>query len=61
MSYAENLKTIRKENNFSQEKLAEILSVSRQYVTKWESGACFPEIENLLELSQGLFPSSEGT
>lgn len=52
MSFAENLKTIRKKNNLSQEKLAEILSVSRQCVTKWESGACFPEIENLLELSQ---------
>ena len=52
MSFANNLKTIRKENNLSQEKLAEILLVSRQCVTKWESGTCYPEIDNLLELSQ---------
>ena len=34
MSFAENLKQLRKENHLSQEKLAEILDVSRQAVSK---------------------------
>ncbi len=38
MSFAENLKQIRKEKNISQEKLAELLDVSRQAVSKWEQG-----------------------
>ena len=33
---AENLKKIRKENNFSQEDLADILGVSRQAISNWE-------------------------
>ena len=36
MSFAENLKQIRKERNLSQEELAELLGVSRQAVSKWE-------------------------
>lgn len=38
MSFAENLKLIRKERNLSQEELAEILEVSRQAISKWEQG-----------------------
>lgn len=38
MSFAENLKQIRKERNLSQEDLAELLDVSRQAVSKWEQG-----------------------
>lgn len=37
MSFAENLKQIRKEKQLSQEELAEMLDVSRQAVSKWES------------------------
>ena len=36
MSFAENLKQLRKSNQLSQEELAEILDVSRQAVSKWE-------------------------
>lgn len=39
MSFAENLKKIRKEKGFSQEELAETMNVSRQAVSKWEQGA----------------------
>ena len=35
---SENLKRIRKDNNLSQEQLAEKLGVSRQSVSKWENG-----------------------
>ena len=36
MSFADNLKQLRKEKQLSQEELAEILDVSRQAVSKWE-------------------------
>lgn len=45
MSFAENLKLIRKERNLSQEELAEILEVSRQVISKWETGDGYPEVE----------------
>ena len=38
MSFAENLKQARKDRGLSQEQLAEMLSVSRQAVGKWEAG-----------------------
>lgn len=54
MSFAENLKKIRKEKGFSQEELAEIMNVSRQAVSKWEQGGGYPEVEKLLLLSSKL-------
>ena len=48
----EKLYTLRKKNNLSQEQLAEKLGVSRQAISKWESGASLPEIENLIMLSE---------
>ena len=41
MSFSENLQTIRKKNQMSQEELAEFLGVSRQAVSKWELGDSF--------------------
>lgn len=57
MKFAENLKQIRKENNLSQEELAELLEVSRQAVSKWEQGAGYPEVEKLLLLCEKLHVS----
>ena len=54
MSFAENLRTIRKERNISQEQLAEMLSVSRQAVSKWEQGTVYPETEKLILISKVL-------
>lgn len=54
MSFANNLKRIRKDRNLSQEELAELLNVSRQAVSKWEQGVGFPEVEKLLLLSSEL-------
>lgn len=48
MKLSENLKRIRKENNLSQEQLAEQLGVSRQSVSKWESGQSYPEMDKVL-------------
>lgn len=38
MSFADNLKSIRKGKNLSQEELAELIGVSRQAISKWEQG-----------------------
>ncbi|MCR5294164.1 MAG: helix-turn-helix domain-containing protein [Lachnospiraceae bacterium] len=54
MSFGENLQTIRKKNQLSQEGLAEMLGVSRQAVSKWELGEGYPEVEKLLILSKKL-------
>ena len=51
MNFAEKLKTLRKQKGISQEQLAEKIYVSRQAITKWESGNGIPDIENLLAIS----------
>ena len=38
MALGENIAVLRKKRGLTQEKLAEIFEVSRQSVTKWESG-----------------------
>ena len=54
MSFSENLQVIRKNNQLTQEELAELLGVSRQAVSKWELGEGYPEVEKLLILSKKL-------
>ncbi len=51
MTFAEKLKSIRKQAGMSQEQLAEKLGVSRQAVTKWETDAGIPDIENMMKIS----------
>ena len=51
MLFNEKLKKLRKENNLTQEELAEKINVSRQAITKWESGEGIPDIENLKQIS----------
>ena len=51
MTFAEKLKSIRKQVGMSQELLAEKISVSRQAVTKWETGAGIPDIDNMVSIS----------
>lgn len=51
MTFAEKLKSIRRQTGMSQEQLAEKLGVSRQAVTKWETDAGIPDIENLMAIS----------
>lgn len=51
MSFAGRLKISRKERGYSQESLAEALEVSRQSITKWETGAAFPELKKVLQIS----------
>ena len=51
MTFAKNLKMLRKQAGMSQEQLAEKIGVSRQAVTKWETGAGIPDIENIMAIS----------
>ena len=51
MSFSGRLRIARKEKGYSQEALAEELEVSRQSITKWETGTAFPELKKLLQLS----------
>ena len=50
MELAEQIAALRKKHGFSQEELGEKLGVSRQAVSKWESGQVVPELEKLKEL-----------
>lgn len=52
MTLGDKLSKLRKENNYTQEQLAEILGVSRQAVSKWESDISYPETEKLLKLGE---------
>ena len=51
MKFNENLKYLRKREGLTQEELAEKLNVSRQSVTKWESGQALPDIEKVKEIA----------
>lgn len=54
MDLAEQIREYRQRRGLSQEALAERLEVSRQAVTKWETGKARPSSEQLLRLSQVL-------
>ena len=49
--FGEKLKALREEEGISQSELAEQLNVSRQAVYKWESNKGYPDIENLIRIS----------
>ena len=51
MKFNENIKYLRKREGMTQEDLAEKLNVSRQSVTKWESGQALPDIEKVKEIA----------
>lgn len=47
----ERLKQLRLKNNYTQENIANKIGVSKQSVSKWESGKTYPDIDNLIILS----------
>ncbi|MNP28522.1 hypothetical protein D3C76_1214900 [compost metagenome] len=51
MSFKNKLQNIRKEKGLSQESIAERIGVSRQAVAKWETGQSYPDVENLILIS----------
>lgn len=52
MILADKIINERKKNGWSQEELAEKLSVSRQSVSKWESAQATPDLQKLLKLAE---------
>ena len=50
MTFADKLQKLRKAKRLSQEDLAERCGVTRQSVSKWETGLGYPETEKLLML-----------
>ena len=51
MNVSERIQELRKRRGISQEELANELGISRQAVSKWESGQSFPELDNIVALS----------
>jgi len=52
LTMGEKIKFLRKENKLSQEMLAELVGVSRQAISKWETGLSNPDTNNLIRLSE---------
>ncbi len=52
MQFCEKLMELRRKAGLSQEQLADRLGVTRQSVSKWESGAAMPELGKLIALSE---------
>ncbi|WP_144646560.1 helix-turn-helix domain-containing protein [Priestia megaterium] len=52
MNLGEQLQRLREEKNMSREDLAHEMNVSRQAVYKWENNKGYPDIENLIKLSE---------
>ena len=52
MAFSEKLRSLRKKSGLSQEQLAEHLNVSRQAVSKWESGISTPESDKLIAIGE---------
>ena len=51
MSIAKRISEMRKQSGISQEKLAELVGVSRQAVSKWEAAQTVPDLNRIIELA----------
>ena len=51
MILADKIMSLRKKNGWSQEELADQLGISRQSVSKWESGMSIPDLEKIVRMS----------
>ena len=52
MNISEKIKKIRGEKNLTQEQFAEKIYVSRNAVAKWETNRGYPDIQNLITISE---------
>lgn len=57
MTLNDKIQALRRARGLSQEEAADALNVSRQAVSKWETGQSYPSTENLIALA-ALFESS---
>ncbi len=51
MNMADRIQYLRKAKGLSQEEFADKIGVSRQSVSKWESGQSFPDLEKIIIMS----------
>ena len=51
MILGEKIIQLRKQREWSQEELASQLGISRQSVSKWESGASIPDLDKIIKMS----------
>ncbi len=52
MKIGEQIRALRKSENLTQDQLGQKLNVTRQAIYKWESGKGYPDIQNLIMLSE---------
>ena len=52
MTFAEKLTKLRRAQNYTQEQFSDLLGVSRQAVSRWESGTAYPETEKLIKIGE---------
>ena len=52
MTLGDKLSKLRKEYNYTQEQLADILGVTRQSISKWESDIAYPETDKLIKMGK---------
>lgn len=52
MTTGEKISKLRRQENLTQEQLADLLEVSRQSISKWESDIAFPETDKLIKISE---------
>lgn len=52
MTFGDKLARLRRENNYTQEQFADVLNVSRQSVSKWESNVAYPETDKLVKICE---------
>lgn len=48
MTIGDKIKKLRKQNHMTQEELSEKLHISRQTISKWETGSALPDINNVI-------------
>lgn len=52
MTFGEKLTNLRRAQNYTQEQFANLLGVSRQAVSRWESGTAYPETDKLIRIGE---------
>ncbi len=51
LTIGENIKKLRREKDITQEELAEVFGISCQSVSRWETGACYPDMEVIPDIA----------
>lgn len=50
--FADNLKTVRKSSNMTQQDLAQLLHVEQRTISAWENKICEPDFETLAKICE---------